>query len=175
MAQVIAPPGNDNDEIFEAMQKLMRDSQVTRSAHFIAKQRKERTFQIVGVSVIVLNILIGSGLIEAAFANNPNAITITIKLLAFLAAALAGIQAFFNFQKAVECHIKSGGVYSSIAHRLNLIMAEYQEQPANRPALLDNFKALNDEFLKANDDATVCIPADRDFDKAHGGIKARES
>ena len=175
MAQVMAPPANDNDEIFEAMQKLMRDSQVTRSAHFIAKQRKERTFQIVGVSVVVLNILIGSGLIEAAFANNQNAITITIKLLAFLAAALAGIQAFFNFQKAVECHLKSGGVYSSITHRLNLIMAEYQEQPANRPALIGNFKVLNDEFLKANDDATACIPADRDFDKARAGIKARES
>lgn len=175
MSQVIAPPANDTDEIFEAMQKLMRDSQVTRSAHFIAKQRKERTFQIVGASVVVLNILIGSGLIEAAFANNQNAITITIKLLAFLAAALAGIQAFFNFQKAVECHIKSGGVYSSINHRLNLIMAEYQEEPANRPTLIGNFRALNDEFLKANDDATVCIPADRDFDNARAKIKARES
>ena len=173
MAQVIAPPATDTDEIFEAMQKLMHDSQVTRSAHFAAKQRKERTFQIVGVSVVVLNILIGSGLIEAAFASNQSAITITIKLLAFLAAALAGIQSFFNFQKAVECHIKSGGVYSSIAHRLNLVMAEYREQPANRPALIGDFKALNDEFLNANDNAIVCIPADRDFDKARAGLKAR--
>jgi hypothetical protein len=175
MAQVVAPPANDKDEIFEAMQKLMRDSQVTRSAHFVAKQRKERTFQIVGVSVVVLNILIGSGLIETAFANKPNAITLTIKLLAFLAAALAGIQAFFNFQKAVECHIKSGGVYSSITHRLNLVMAEYQEEPANRPAFIGNFKTLSDEFLKANEDATACIPADRDFDTARATIKARES
>ena len=172
MAPVTSPPA-DHDAILDEMKKLLKDSQATRSAHFIAKQRKERKSQLIGVCVIVLNILIGSGLIEAAFSGNQNRITITIKLLAFLAAALAGVQSFFNFQKQIECHIKSGGVYSSIVHRLGIVIAEYEEQPANHDALVTSFKALNDEFLAANDNATACIPADADFDKARAGIKAR--
>ena len=54
-----------------------------------------------------------------------------------LAAALAGIQSFFNFQKVVECHTKSGGVYGSINHRLNLIIAEYEEAKAFSDLLED--------------------------------------
>lgn len=170
---LITSPPDDHDAILEAMQKLWRDSQVTRSAHFIAKQRKERKSQIIGVSIIVLNVLIGSGLIETVLTGNANAIAITIKLLAFLAAALAGVQAFFNLQKAIECHIKSGGVYSSINHRLGIVIAEYEEQSANSDPRIAAFKALNDEFLQANDNATACIPSDNDFDKARKGIKAR--
>jgi len=172
MAQNI-PPQDDRDEILEAMEKLQRDSQVVRSAHFIAKQRQEKKSQIIGVCVIVLNVLIGSGLIETALGGRTNAIATTIKLLAFLAAALAGIQSFFNFQKVVECHTKSGGVYGSINHRLNLIIAEYHEERENRAALIGSFKALNDEFLKANADAEACIPADKDFDKSRAGIQGR--
>jgi hypothetical protein len=172
MAQNI-PPQDDRDEILEAMKKMLRDSQVVRSGHFIAKQRQERKSQIIGVCVVVLNILIGSGLIETAFGQRTSAIALTIKLLAFLAAALAGIQAFFNFQKVVECHTKSGGVYGSINHRLNLIIAEYQEKPENRNALITNFKTISDEFLKANDDAEACVPTDADFDKARAGIRIR--
>ena len=172
MAPITSPP-DDHDAILAEMQKLLKDSQVTRSAHFIAKQRKEKTSQIIGVGIIVINVLIGSGLIETVLTGRANAITITIKLLAFLAAALAGIQSFFSLQKAVECHIKSGNIYSSINHRLGIIVAEYEEQPANRDALITAFKGLNDEFLAANDNATVCIPSDRDFDNARAGIRAR--
>jgi len=175
MAQNVSapPPPSDTDEVFEAMEKLLRDSQVVRSGHFIAAQHKDRTLKILGVCVVVLNILITSGLIEAAV-TDQKAITISIKLLAFLAAALAGIQGFFNFQKIVECHTRSGGVYSSINRRLQIVMANYEENPGNRADLINEFKALSAEYLKANDDATACIPSDRDFEKARAAIKARE-
>ena len=52
-------------------------------------------------------------------------------------------------------------------------MAEYQEKPANRDALYTAFKALDDEYLKANDDSKLCIPSDSDYDKARGKIKKR--
>ena len=172
MAQNPPPPPDGVDDIYAVMQKLFDDSQAVRSAHFIASQRKDRKAKIFGVIVIVLNVLIGSGLIEEAI-KVPATVTTVIKLLSFLAAAFAGIQTFFNFQKEVECHRNSGGVYSSINRRLGLVMAEYQEQPANRPALIAEFKKLNDEFLKANEDSEACIPTDADFDKARAGIANR--
>jgi hypothetical protein len=172
MAENIAHPANGSDDIYAAMEKLLRDAQRVRSAHFIAAQRKSRNSKIIGVAVIVLNILIGSGLIEAALPDQ-NKITVTIKLLSFLAAALAGIQTFFNFQKEIECHINSGDVYGSINRRVSLVMAEYQEKPAGRDALINDFKALSAEYLKANEDSRPCVPTDDDYKHARAGIEER--
>ena len=166
MAQNPPPPVDDIDDIYEAMQKLKGDAQIVRSAHFIAAERKDKKAKIFGVVVIIINLLITSGLIEIAFKNDQGRVAAAIKVLSFLAAALAALQTFLNFQKEVECHRKSGGIYSSIYHRTRLVMAEYQEQPANRPDLIARFKALSDEYLKANDDATVCVPTDTEYDKA---------
>ena len=168
MAQNPPPPVDDGDDIYAAMKKLMQDSQIVRSAHFIAAERKDPKAKIFGVLVILFNLLITSGLIEIAFKGRPDWIAAAVKLLSFMAAAFAALQTFLNYQKEIECHRKSGGVYSSIYHRTRLVMAEYQEQPANRPDLIGKFKALSDEYLKANDDATVCVPTDSDYDKARG-------
>ena len=165
MAQNPPPPVDDIDDIYEAMQKLRMDAQIVRSAHFIAAERKDRKAKIFGVLVIIINLLITSGLIEIVFRDEVR-IAAAIKLLSFLAAAFAALQTFLNFQKEVECHRKSGGIYSSIYHRTRLVMAEYQEQPANRPEHIAKFKELSDEYLKANDDATVCVPTDKDYEKA---------
>ncbi len=154
------------------MKRLLRDAQAVRSAHFIAKQRKNRKSKIIGVSVIVLNLLITSGLIEVTI-RNQNTIPIAIKLLSFLAASLAGIQTIFNFQKEIECHTNAGDVYSSIYRRISLVMAEYKEKPANHDALITEFKALTAEYLKANDDSKACIPTDGDFKNAHAEIERR--
>jgi hypothetical protein len=172
MAENIPPPANGKDEIYAVMEKLLHDSQHVRSAHFIAAQRKNRKSKIIGISVVVLNLLISSGLIEAVL-RDQNKITIAIKLLAFLAATLAGIQTIFNYQKEIECHTNAGDVYSSIMRRISLVMAEYQGKPANRDALITDFKALNAEYLKANDDSKQCVPSDSDYDKVRAGIEGR--
>ena len=174
MAENIAPPAHKRDDIYAAMQKLLGDAQRVRSAHFIAAQRKSRKSKFIGVFVILLNLLITSGLIEITI-SNPNKITTAIKLLSFLAAALAGIQTFFNFQKEIECHINAGGVYAGIDHRLSRVVAEYHDKPANRDALITDFKALDAEFLKANDDSKGCVPTDGDLDEAGAGIEERKS
>ena len=172
MAENITPPKDGGDDIYAVMQKLLDDSQVVRSGHFIAAQRKNRNAKLIGAAVIVLNVLIGSGLIEAAF-KDQGKITTAIKALSFLAAALAGIQTFFNLQKEVECHTSAGDTYSSINRRLGLLMAEYDEQPANRATLITDFKALNAEYLKAINDSKGCVPTDSDYLKARRGIAAR--
>lgn len=174
MAENIPPPANENDDIYAEMQRLSRDTQRVKSAHFIAAQHKNRNSKIIGILVIVLNVLIGSGLIEAAITDQLK-VTTAIKALSFLAAALAGVQTFFNFQKEVECHTNAGDVYTSIYRRIGLIMAEYRSKPANRDALITDFKALSTEFLKANDDSKGCVPTDSDYKKARAEIEERDA
>ena len=172
MAQNPPPaPVDDTDDIYLAMRKLMQDSQIVRSAHFIAAERKSRRATFFGVMVILINLLITSGIIDIVFKDQPR-IEAAVKILSFVAAAFAAIQTFLNYQKEIECHRKSGGVYSSIYHRIRLVMAEYQEQPANRPGLIDSFKALSEEYLRANEEATACVPTDGDYDKSRSRIKA---
>ncbi len=172
MAANIPPPANEKGERYAAMEKLLRDSQRVKSGHFIAAQRKMKKSKIIGISVVVLNLLISSGLIEEALPDQTR-ITIAIKLFSFLAATLAGIQTIFNFQKEVECHTNAGDVYSSINRRIGTVMAEYQDNPANRDTLFTDFKALEAEYLKANDDSKLCVPTESDYDKARAGIEAR--
>lgn len=174
MSNNIPPRPDEKDEIYALMQKLFDDSRVVKSAHFIAAQRKRRNSSIFGVLVIVLNVLIGSGLIEGVLQQQDKATTV-IKALAFLAAALAGIQTYFNFQKEVECHTTAGDFYTKFNHRLGLLMAEYNSKPANRDALFDKFKSLNGEYLKEIDDSKGCVPSDSDYSKARAGIKERSS
>lgn len=171
MAQNVPPAADDRDDIYAVMQKLSEDSRVVKSAHFIAAQQKKRNATILGVAVVVLNVLIGSGLIETLGAENTA--KTMIKALSFLAAAIAGVQTFFNYQKQVECHTNAGDVYSSINRRLGLLMAEYQEQPANRAALINEFKALNAEYLKANVDSKPCVPTDGNYNSARAGVGDR--
>ena len=169
---IVAPA--KRDDIYAAMKKLLGDAQRVRSAHFIAAQRKSKKSKYIGIFVILLNVLITSGLVEVTTTDQKK-ITIAIKLASFLAAALAGIQTFFNFQKEIECHINAGGVYASIDHRLSRVIAEYHEKPANRDALITDYKALDAEFLKANDESKACIPTDGDLDSARAGIDGRRS
>jgi hypothetical protein len=166
-----AAPVDDVDDIYEEMQTLRNVSRRVRSAHFIAADRKENKAKLFGVLVILINLLITSGLIELAFRDEPR-VAAAVKILSFLAAAFAAVQTFLNYQKEVECHRKSGGIYASISHRIRMIMAEYHEQPANRPDLIAKFKELSAEYLKANDDSTVCVPKDKDYHKARAQFKA---
>src|SRR5687767_7042344 len=109
MAQNPPPPVDDTDDIYAAMQKLMQDSQIVRSAHFIAADRKDQKAKIFGVLVILINLLITSGLIEIGFREDQVRVAAAVKVLSFLAAAFAALQTFLNYQKEIECHRKSGG------------------------------------------------------------------
>src|SRR5437870_2340633 len=78
MAQNLSPPpASDTDEIFEAMEKLLHDSQVVRSGHFIAAERQDRKLKTFTIIIVVLNVLIASGLVETTI---PDQKIITIKL-----------------------------------------------------------------------------------------------
>jgi conflict system pore-forming effector with SLATT domain len=159
------------DHIHEQMLALSKDSRVVKRAHFIAAQSKRRLRQYIGVSIIILNVLIGSTLLDNATPTNA---AVIIRILAVCAAALAAIQTFFNFQKDVEAHLSSGDTYGSINRKLGFLMAEYNDNTRNRADIISDFKALRDEYLKANADSKGCIPSDKDYERARAAIQKSE-
>src|SRR5262245_40011854 len=129
------------DHIYEQMLKLYKDSRVVKRAHFIAAQRKKWTRNVIGVSIICLNVLIGFTLLDHVTPTNAAFI---IRILAVSAAALAAIQTFFNFQRDVEAHLSSGDTYGSITRKLGILIAEYEDQTRNRDDIIPDFKALTE-------------------------------
>jgi len=158
--------------MYDEMLTLENDSRVVKQAHFIAAQKKRWTRSMIGVLIIFLNVLIGSTLIDFLLPQQAAAL---IRGLAVFAAALAGIQTFFNFQKDVESHLSSGDTYGSIHRRVRLLIAEYKDGSRNSDDVIADFKKLIDDYLKANAESKGCIPSDKDYDQARAAIrKAKE-
>jgi hypothetical protein len=156
---------------YDEMESLYHKSGVVRSAHFIAAQDNKRYQTITGLSIVLLNVLIGSGLIELAWSP---AAPVVIKLLSFGAAALAAVQTFFNFQKDKECHLKGGAIYGEIHNDMGMIISRYNDDQQNRDAVITDFKALFATYEKANNDLNDCIPSDKDYRRARESIKQLE-
>jgi hypothetical protein len=167
----VKPMEQEKDSLYDEMAALSKNARVVKTAHFIAAQNRRKAQRIIGVLIIVLNVLIGSSLIEMVASTKTE---IIIKLLSFIAAALAGIQTFFNFQKDLECHLNAGDAYDTIYHKAALLMAEYKHNTGSRDATISEFKALNKEYLQTNSDNKGCIPSDKDYDRARDKIKKRE-
>jgi hypothetical protein len=160
------------ENIYKEMQALCADSRVTKRAHFIAAQEKKYSYRILGVLIVIFNVLIGSTLIDLLA---PTKSVVIIRVIAVAAAALAGFQTFFNFQKDVECHLSSGAKYRNINLRAKVLMAEYKDSSRNINDIINEFKALIDHYLQKNEESGGCVPTERQFDKARKAIEAKDA
>jgi hypothetical protein len=159
------------ENIYKEMLKLYDNSRVVRSAHFIAAQRKRWMHRLLGVGVIVLNIMIFSPLFDLVV---PKHSAIIIKFLAIISASFAGIQTLFNFQKDIESHLNAGETYANINRKCGILLAEYKDSTKDAGDIIKEFKELIEKYLQANKDNKVCIPSDREYDKAREQIQGRD-
>jgi hypothetical protein len=164
---------NKAENIYEELLDLERNSRSAKEAHFNAAHRKRQKHTNIGVSIIIANILIFSPLINLVFSNNPDQLAITIKILAIVGAALAGIQTLFNWQKESELHLSSGEVYASIYHRSGSLLAKYRDEIIDSNELSQSFDSLQDEYLKANSNYKLCIPSGNDYKEADKSMSIR--
>jgi hypothetical protein len=160
------------ENIYKEMQALCEDSRVTKRAHFIAAQEKKYIYRILGILIVIFNVLIGSTLIDLIA---PTKSAIIIRIIAVTAAALAGLQTLFNFQKDVESHLNAGIIYRNINLRAKVLMAEYKDNSRSINDIINDFKTLIEQYLQRNTDSKSSIPADRHFDKARKAMKAKDS
>jgi uncharacterized protein (DUF952 family) len=156
-------------DLNEDINKLASNARRVKRAHFIAAERKKITHNVVGVFLIVINLLITSSLIEALF--RPDQTDIIIKVLAFIAAVLAGIQTFFNFEKNVQSHLTAGRTYATLQHQTELLLASTKKTDVSEEVIWDEYKKLSDAYLQANADFEAFVPSNRDYDKARAELK----
>ena len=160
-------------DITKDITKICDNARKVKRAHFIAAERKRLTHNIVGVTLIVISVLITSNLVESIFTTSAS--VVVIKILAFIAAVLAGIQTFFNFQKNVESHLAAGRSYAKLQHKANVLLATAKKSTFSEDELWKEYNILSDEYLQANTDFEAYVPSNNDFNKARTEIQKQET
>jgi len=160
---------NVSDEV----SKLRNDSRIVKRAHFIAAEREKNKHNIVGVTIIILNVLIASNLVDVIVSTEQS--LVIIKLLAFVGAAFAGVQTFFNFQKKAETHLTAGNIYSKITRKADILFAESDGSTLSNDKVVSELKTLVEEYLQANTDYEASVPTNQDYDKARVDIRKKDT
>lgn len=157
------------NNLVKEIEKMRDDARVTRRAHFLAAQRKLWIQRALSVGIIVLNLAIGSTLLDKAF---PQQADLFIRVIALIAAAFAGIQTAFNFSKDVESHHSAGERYAAVQRRIDILLAEQHDGLLAPDEVAKRFESLTDEYLGINKELKGHVPSNRDFDKVREKLAA---
>ncbi len=86
--------------------------------------------------------------------------------LALFAAALSGIQTFFNFQKEYEGHRQIGNQYLSVAKGCERLIAFYFDGMLELADLPPKLEVLDTKYQDVNSQAETFNVTDKDYEKA---------
>lgn len=159
-----------------ALQKLVRqiraDSMIGKKKHFNAADRKDKLNLWCGLPPIVINIVLGSLLIGLLTESLPDWTKWGGALLAVVAAALTGVQTFFNWQKQVEGHKRIASKYLFLMKDATKLLAICETgAPADFEQRLEQ---LNTRYQDITLDAEAFGTNDDDYKLAIEGIKNGE-
>ncbi|PWJ40998.1 SLATT domain-containing protein [Sediminitomix flava] len=146
------------------LQLLQCDAKISKDKHFTAAERKSSYNKKLGVSVILINVLIGSTLIE--YFPEGFGKQLFISAISFFAASFAAIQTFFNFSKDVENHRKIGNGYLEVVREIDRLIASFYDGLTSEKSIQNSHDKLIQKYFKINKEAEVCPNAPSDYQKA---------
>ncbi len=170
---------NQQGDTYKRLLEFRDDARNVKTAHFIAAQRKQRYHQILGISIVLINILIFSPFISLIvkyyFSSNQELNTIIVKALAILSASLASVQTLLNSQKKADTHLAAGEAYTRIYQKSRTILAKFKDSLIDKKQFIKEINCLEKEYLEANNNYKLCIPSDSDYDKANQKLLKRKA
>ncbi|BBD70952.1 hypothetical protein NIES4072_73850 [Nostoc commune NIES-4072] len=162
----------NNSNIIEKIKELEANSRLIKTAHYLAVKRKKLTHRVLGLLIIIINIMIFSPFLELVMSKYSAAIA--VKFLAILSASLAAIQTLFNYQKDIELHLDAGDKYTYIYRKSGVVRSKYMDCLIQQDKFVEEFDALFEDYLDANNQYKVCIPSNSDYNKAQKEINKRD-
>ena len=158
--------------VLESLEKLYRDSRITKQAHDIANERKKTIRYVLGITAMVLSVFVATGLVELVASDKSTAII--IKLLTFFSAIFAGALTFLNYEKEAKTHSSAVGVYANICRSAEFLIAKARDNLITPEKTTREIDALMQQYFKANLNYENCIPTNKDFHKARLNIEAKD-
>ncbi|WP_430461884.1 SLATT domain-containing protein [Thalassolituus sp. LLYu03] len=170
----IVPAGAAATSGVKALVERLRDNaQLGKHGHFYASLRRRNLHILCGVPVVVINLLLGSVFFTLLQAELPDWGKWLGALLALVAAALGGIQTFFDFKKTCAGHREVGNDYLGLARECERLLALHADGLLTLEALASELPRLNAEYADINERAEDYIVSPREYALARERLAQR--
>lgn len=148
------------------IQEIHSDSKIGKDRHFNAGERKGSYGKKLGLSVIIINVLIGSSLIsnlQKYLKIEVESQELIISFFALLAAGLAAIQTFFDYAKEVENHRKIGNLYLEITKDSDNLLAKFNDGYIDKDECQKKYEKLVIRYKEINIQEEICVTSNADY------------
>lgn len=167
---VSQPQGNSRSSVLTLVERLRENAQLGKHGHFYASLRRRNLHVSCGVPVVVINLLLGSVFFALLQAELPDWGKWLAALLALVAAALGGIQTFFDFKKTCAAHREVGNDYLQLARECERLLALHADGLLSLEALASELPRLNAEYADINERAQDYIVSAREYEQARARL-----
>lgn len=156
------------------LKQLRADALLGKKKHYNAADRKQVYQDRIGVALVVLNLVIGSGFLILLRAEAADFVKWLGAGLSLIAAILTGFQKHFGFQKAVTGHRSIAGRYLDLAKECSNVLADFEDGQISPSQLLKRRDAIQKVLSRIDHDAHAFVPSPKDYDLAKQGMAAGE-
>ncbi len=167
------PPGADTPSTLKLIDSLRFNAQLGKHSHFYASLKRRNLHILCGVPVVVINLILGSVFFVLLQAELPDWGKWLSAGLALLAAALGGVQTFFDFKKNCAGHREVGNDYLELARECERLLALYDDGLMSLEQLAAELRRLNSEYADINERAEMFIVSPREYEYARQRLAAK--
>lgn len=152
----------------EVLDKLRWNAHLGKHKHFEAGNRGRKHHVWCGVPIVLINVALGS--VMFTMLGNQQQIALSVAwggaILSLAAAALGGIQTFFNFEKHSMEHRAVGNEYLAVARECERLLALHFDGLLPLQELSGSIERLNDAYSKVNARAEGLSVAPQEYARA---------
>jgi hypothetical protein len=151
------------------LQELHCDSKIGKDRHFIAANRKNNYNKKIGLTVVLINVLIGSSVLTLLEYDDfgKKIKEIFVSLLSFAAASFAAMQTFFNYSKDIENHRKIGNQYLEVARDADDLLSKFKDKNIEPNECLQQYEELVKKYKNINREGESCPNSTSDYKAAY--------
>ena len=177
MSEIIAsspvPAETTASSVLTLIRRLQQNARLGKHSHFYASLRRRNLHILCGVPAVLINLVLGSVFFALLQAELPDWGKWLGAGLALLAAALGGIQTFFDFKKTCAGHREVGNDYLQLARECERLLALYDDGLLTLQQLACELPRLNAEYADINERAEMFIVSPREYEYARLWIAGR--
>lgn len=128
-------------------QRAVRSGQI---AHYDASARATSLNLALGIPVVVLTTIVGTGVFSTLGENSNVALQIVVGLLSIIAAIVSAVHTFLKYSERAERHREAGVRYAALQKEIDIMLAFPRDD--------DSLAAWIDDFRKRWDAVAIEAP-----------------
>lgn len=156
------------------IKELLYCTTLEKKKHYNAAERKRKYHRRLGVSIIVINVLLGSVLVAYLKDLIPALVKWGAAILALTAAVIASLTTFFKFQQEAEGHIHIADNFLALAGKCRNIAYACNDGLLTPEQLIDAADAIQKRYNELVAGASTLPTNYNDYIEAKKGMMSGE-